>query len=272
MLKVSSLAVVIFSITLLSSAKDKEIEEVRKVREKAKYEMMLKSQEKTNNSSEINVSGIIVDGNGNQLDDVELDLEFSKLKGWETEDFKTKIVSKSKFTISQRGYTSLAVSFKRKGYMAEKRFYTVLRSSKYAKKTTFSMSDEKIVLRAIGKLAKVKKIKKLLEYNWKNKKATFFNMSTMSTETLPVNDPIKAKKYIYIDFERDKDGIVLTARGRLGNQVPKNFVIKYVSNDKTDGFKVEGNKKDFTYLQEAPASIYNEKEIILPFESNVILY
>jgi len=258
--------------TTLFALSDEEVKKSMMTRQETRYKGLLGEQSLLSNSSSIYVSGIIVDDSGNPLNDVELELNFSRPKGWESEDLTRKFISNSKFFITQAKYTGLTVYFRKKGYFEERMFYSTRISSKYLKNGIFSKTDEKIILREIGKLAKLKKVEKLLEYDWKNKRKTFFNMSTMTLETLPVDDVIKAKKYIYLDFERDKDGNVLTTKNYNNEPIPKAFIIRYVSDDKKDGFIVERDKKDFSYLPEAPAVDYNQKEIIVPLKSQDIYF
>jgi hypothetical protein len=251
---------------------DDEVKKGMMARQEVKYKRMLESQKATNRSSKIDISGVIVDGRGNPLNDVELEFVFSRSKGWKSEVLKKKILSNNAFSIIQSGYTSLTIYFYKKGYFRERTFYNTIKPSKYWKNGVFSKTDEKIILREIGKLAKLKKIEKLLKYDWKNKKETFFNISTMAPETLVADGIIKAKKYIYLDFERDKDGKILTVKNHLNESIPKTFIVRYVSDDKKDGFIVEGNKRNFSYLPEAPAANYNQKEIIVTLKSKDIYF
>lgn len=253
--------------TTLFAQSDEEVKKGMMARQEARYKRVLEEQKILCDSSSIYVSGIIVDDSDKPLNDVELELDFSRPKGWEGERFKRKIIANSQFFISQSEYTGLEIHFYKKGYFPGKTFYSTWQPSQYLKNGVFSKTDEKVVLREIGKLAKLKIIEELLKYDWKNKKKNFYNMVTMSLETLPADGVINAKKYIYFDFERDKDGNVLTTKNYNNEPIPKTFIVRYVSEDKNDGFIVEGYKKDMTYLTEAPVGDYKGKEIIVPLKS-----
>ena len=258
--------------TTLFALSDEEVKKGMMAKQEARYKRVLEEQKILCDSSSIDVSGIIVDDSGNPLNDVELELNFSRPKGWEGERFTRKILSNSQFFIKQAKYTGLTVYFRKKGYFEGKKYYSTQYPSKYLKNGVFSKIDEKVVLREIGKLAKLKIIEKLLKYDWKNKKKTFYNMETMSLETLPADGVINAKKYIYFDFELDKDGNVLTTKNFNNEPIPKTFIIRYISDNKNDGFIIKGTEKNFSYLPEAPTSDYDKKEIIVPHGSHNIYF
>ncbi len=258
--------------TILFAQSDEEVKKRMMERQKVKYEKLLKAQKTLSKLSKIDVSGVILNDDGKPLDDVKLELNFSRSIGWKSKDYNRKIISNSKFTISQSGYTGLNLYFRKKGYFSEYRYYGTLKPSKYLKNHIFTKHDEKIVLRKIGKSAKLKNFEKLLEYDFGKKVIRFCNLSTVTYELSSLDDTIKAKKYIYLDLERDFDGNILMTKTKYRGMIPKTLIVKYVSDDKSDGFIVKGKQKDITYLTEAPVSGYDQKEIRTPYNQDIYFY
>ena len=273
--KISLFIVGVFLVqaTLLAQSDDKVLK-TRTARQKAHYARFVKEINRVAKASKFNISGIILDENGLPLNDVELRLEFGKMspKTWRSETINKKNISTSEFSIVQSGYTSLNIYFNKKGYFQEKRFYGTLRLSKFLKNYIYSKTDEKVVMREIGERLRLKRFDKFLEYDEKNKKKTFCNLVNLSTETLSVDSIIKTKKYIYLDMGRDQSGKIIMIKGRMNRMTPKTFIVKFISNEKDDGFIIKGNKKDISYLTTAPESDYKAKEIKMTYGSKPIYF
>ena len=261
---------IIFAGSVLLAQSNNDEKENMKVKQEAK---LLEVINKTNSSSILNISGMISDDDGKLLDGVSLELDFSRSKGWDNDHLNRKIISNSQFSIEQSGYTGLTVDFQKDGYFSERKSYSTQQSSKDLKDYVFIKNDEKIVLRKIGQLAKIKKINKKLRYDFKNNTQSICNLSDLSYETLPIDSAINYSKCILLDFERDKDGKILTVENKSnGTTIPKTLIVKYASKDKDDGFIIEGNKKDLSYLSVAPDTEYAIKEIKIQYESEPIYF
>lgn len=273
MLRKLFILAVILNCCLEAMTSDKKISEDSKKRQEAKYAILLHDQARTSSSSKIDVSGIIVDDKGAPLNDVELEFNFSRAKGWESESLNKKVVSKSRFSFTQSGYTGVTVYFRKKGYFTETRFYGTYQASKYLKNKIYTQTDEKIVLREKGKFAKIKIFEKLLEYDWTKKQKSFCDLADLSYKTLSADSPIKAKRYIYLDFERDQNGnVVMIKHPHYERMIPKAFIIKYVSRYGDGGFIIKGNQINMTYLTTAPTSGYNDKSIKISIGSKDIYF
>lgn len=258
------LGMVFGEITILAQS-DEEVKKGMMVRQEAQYKRVLESPNATNISSKMNISGIIIDDNGNPLNDVELEFNFSRAKGWESESLNKKVVSKSRFSFTQSGYTGVTVYFRKKGYFSETRFYGTYQASKYLKNKTYTQTDEKIVLREKGKFAKIDIFDKKLKYSFSKKTKGICDVSNLSYETFPIDKKIDCSKYIYLDFERNQDGEIIMTQNHLGHLIPKGPIVRYFSKDSNDGFILVEPPKDITYLTTAPDTAYNIKEIKIPY-------
>jgi hypothetical protein len=226
-------------------------------------------------SKAINISGNILNQDGIPVNDVTMKIRFSRLSliKWGSIDYKKTITTQSQFSIHQTGYSGLMIDFHKEGYFPERKTYSIFGPSKYCKNNIYLKTNEKVVLREIGKRVKLKKFEKLLKYDWKRKKKSFCNLTDLSYETLPADSLIKAKKYIYLDFERDQGGQVLMMVENIhGTLIPKTLIVKYVSDDKDDGFIVKGYQIDMTYLTYAPEADYNVRSIKIPYKSKDIYF
>jgi len=266
----------IFITTALWAETDKEVKEKMKAKQEARYAQLLSEINIFNSSSRFDISGEIVDENGKPLDDVLLDLNFSRAKGWDSEDWKSKVKSGSSFSIKKSGYTGLDVEFLKAGYFSEKRFYSSRGvgepKSKYLKDNVYSQHDEKIVLRAIGKLAKLEEFDGHLIELAKDKTQKIFDLSNLKFTIFPLDPTIPIKKFIKLDFERDQTGKILMIQDPRKRLIPKIMTVKYVSDDVNNGFIIMGNQKDYSYLTTAPETGYTVKEIKVPYECQRIYF
>jgi len=271
-----SIVVSVFITTALWAETDKEVKEKMKAKQEARFSQLLSEINIFNKSSRFDISGEIVDENGKPLEDVILDVDFSRPKGWESEDWKRKVKSGSSFSIEKSGYTGLNVEFQKVGYFSEKRFYSTRvgsePKSKYLKDNVYSQHDEKIVLRAIGKLARLEKIGGQLKNLSKEKTQRVFDLSTLKFVIFPLDKTIPIKKFIQLDFERDQSGKIMMIQDQNKRLIPKIMTVKYVSDDVNDGFIIVGAPKDFSYLTTAPETGYTLKEIKVPYGSPDIYF
>lgn len=262
---------VFLGITILAQS-DEEVKKGMMGRQEAQYKRVLEGQNATNISSKMNISGIIIDDNGNPLNDVELKLVFSRPKGWESDVLKKKITSNSQFSIKQSGYTGLTLYFYKKGYFRETFFYNLMQPSKYQGKDGFIKTDEKVILREIGKQAKLKKFDKKLIYNFKDKTHMICDLSDLTRKTLSINKNIDFPRYIYLDFEQDHDKKIMMIEDEYRGIIPKTIIVRYFSYDKNDGFIIKGTQKNLTYLTSAPDVNYMVKEIKVPYDAAPIYF
>lgn len=265
------LGMLFLEITLLALS-DEEVKKGMMARQEAQYKRVLEAQKTTASSSKMNISGMIVDDNGNPLNDVELELVFSRPKGWESEVLKKKSLCSGTFDITQSGYTGLTIYFHKNGYFRETIFYNTIKPSEYQGNDGFVKADEKIVLREIGKPAKLKKIDKKLIYNFKDKTHMICDLSDLTRKTLSINKNIDSPKYIYLDFEQDKEGKIIMITDEYRGTIPKTLIVRYVSDDNNDGFIIKGNQKNLTYLTSAPDVNYTVKEIKVPYGAEPIYF
>ena len=154
------LSILIFFATILIVAQSDN--ERNDARQKAQYARMQEMVNKTNQESFINISGSIVDEQGKPVNEVTVEIDFSRSKGWDNEHLNQKTLFNSFFSIKQSGYTGLTIDVQKRGYFPERRFFSTQIPSKYLKNNVLAKNDEKIVLRQIGKLAKLKNIDGML--------------------------------------------------------------------------------------------------------------
>lgn len=272
MLRKIFVLIAIASCSFWVGANDRNISEKSKEKQERKGNLVKKLLMLESRYSKFDISGVIIDDSGNPINAVELEFNFSRAKGWKNERLNKKVVSESEFSIMQSGYTGVTVYFRKKGYFPETRFYGTQLPSKYLKNNTYSKTDEKIVLREIGKRAKFKKFEKLLKYNLEKKESSFCDLSGMSYKTLSLANTMKTEKYIYLDFERDKNGEIAMIETKYNGIIPKNLIVRYISRDKKDGFIIEETVKNLTYLTRAPDTSYTVKEISIPYKSEDIYF
>ncbi len=259
--------------TELCAQQKKEVDKGFIARQNEKNKQ-LEEEKKINASNGINVSGVIVDENGKPLDDVVMNIRFSRLnlKKWGTTDYKKKVTTKSKFILKQAGYSFLMIDFRKEGYFPVRKKYSLYKRSKYRKNNSFSKNNEKVVMRKIGKKAKLIKFDKKLKYNFINKTQTICNMSSFAYIKCSADEKNKYSNYICLDFERDQDEKVLTRKNLHGELIPTTLIIRYVSDSIDDGFIIKGEQKDITYLTQAPDANYNTKEIKVPYNVERIYF
>ena len=128
----------------------------------------------------IHLVGKVTDMNNRELEDVRLDLDFSRHKnfGLETEDLRETRKINGSFTIEKRHYTSVSISFLKPGYRTENiTFYT----SKEANNPLSAIQENcHIKLREIGTLAALVKGDAHLEYDEERQLLRVFDLSAIA--------------------------------------------------------------------------------------------
>lgn len=234
----------------------------------------------------IHLVGKVTDMNNRELEDVTLDLDFSRPKnfGLESEDLRETRKINGSFTIENSRYTSVSISFDKDGYRTEHiTFYT-----SEAANTPKSAIQENchIKLREIGTLAALVKVDAHLEYDEERQLLTVFDLSevadgNLNKKELKLGEAIPLKKYLRLDFERDNQGEIILEKTNpyQDSTVPKNFYLRFISSDLDDGLVLAGtngrDKVDFTditWLTQAPEGKYAAKELKIPFKDRDTQY
>lgn len=255
-----------------------------------RYDVLKRARERLINSATVNVKGTVVNSHGTKLDDVEVRIRFNRPKNiWatETESLEEKANINGDFHIKKKGYTSISIRFLKKGYHAKN--FTLYTGKKENEHDSSVQNDLKVSLREIGTLVRLITYDERINFDPQNKEITVCDLSNLqkqeiTNKTYKNNIPQNFSKCIYLDFEKDSDGNIITESIQRGTpkpqNIPKNYIIKFISGADTDGFVLYSQKntvstyKLITYLEEAPKESYNLKEIKLPFniKNSVFFY
>ena len=229
----------------------------------------------------IHLVGKVTDMNNLELEDVTLNLDFSRPKnfGLESEDLRETRKINGSFTIEKRHYTSVSISFYKPGYRIEHiTFYT----SKEANNPLSAIQENcHIKLREIGTLAALVKGDAHLEYDEERQLLTVFDLSEiadgkLNRKELKLGEAIPFKKYLRLDFERDNQGEVILqehGQGKYKKLLPKTFYLRFVSSDPDDGLipvdTTGPDKMDITWLTQAPEGEYAAKDFEFSYKEGM---
>ena len=242
-----------------------------------RYEILKKTYENRLNDADIHIVGKITDIDNNELENVSLQIEFIRPKDvWATESERLCDTQKvnGKFLIQKKNYTAVSITFIKDGYRSQNiTFYT---GKKTDEPDSARQTQYHIKLRKIGVLAKLIKFDERIEYNIKDHSQSICNLSKLADgklgkEVINLGNPITLKKYLYLDFDRNKQGEIIYEKdnGRgIHAPAPKTYLLSFVSSDPLDGFILIDEKmpvKDFSFLTDAPLKNYATKKLIIPY-------
>lgn len=246
----------------------------------SRYEEMKKIHRDRLNNARIDITGIVTDTEDVRLDNVDLRIEFRRPKNfWAThsEWLNETMKINGSFSIRKEHYTSVTIRFYKDGYFSEE--ITLYTGKKADARDSAIQSHFHIKLRKIGTLAKLIEFDERIKYDVKSNNQSVCDLTKLETgnlrnEVFPLGNPIRLKKYIYLDFERDKQGNIIyeenNGRG-IHAPAPKTYLLKFVSSDPSDGFiPIDENTpiKDLSYLTDAPQKEYTAKELVIPYKND----
>ena len=199
------------------------------------------------NNARISIVGIVTDTDNVMLKDVDLEIDFCRPKNvWRTESemLHDSMKINNCFSIQKKHYTSVSISFK---------------------------------LRKIGTLANLIKFDERIKYNVKSNNQSVCDLTkleagNLSIEVFPLGNLVPLKKYVFLDFDRDKQGAIIYERnnGRGSHApAPKTYFLNFVSSNPSDGFILVDEEnmsiKDLSFLTEAPQKNYATKKLVIPY-------
>lgn len=249
-----------------------------------RYEILKKTYENRLNDADIHIVGRITDIDNNELENVFLEIEFIRPKNvWATESERLCDSRKvnGKFLLQKKNYTAVSITFIKDGYRSQNiTFYT---GKKTDEPDSARQTQYHIKLRKIGILAKLIKFDERIEYNIKDHSQSICNLSKLAdgklgNEVINLGNPITFKKYLYLDFDRNKQGEIIYEKdnGRgIHAPAPKTYLLNFVSSDPSDGFILIDEKtpvKDFSFLTDAPLKNYTTKKLIIPYNPDKRYY
>ena len=215
----------------------------------------------------IDIQGTIIDSSGKKLDNVNLQARYSRPKDiWETKN--ETVYEESKvgpfFHCKKRHYTSVVLTFQKDGYYDEELHFYFPAGMKQNAKINPLQKDLIIKLRKIGKIAKTKKL--YTGMSWRQgSPGDYIDLTLMKKVS---NATVPGKNSLSIDVERDKFGNILKKQNTNNIFIPKVAFLQLKSEDKSAGFIVDTQIKNFGDMKKAPLNGYHSRSISLEVGTN----
>lgn len=230
------------------------------------------------NNAQISIVGIVTDTDNIMLKDVDLEIDFCRPKNvWRTESemLHDSMKINNCFSIQKKHYTSVSISFYKKGYYTQN---VILYTGKKVNESDSALQTQfHVKLRKIGTLANLIKFDERIKYNVKSNNQSVCDLTkleagNLSIEVFPLGNLVPLKKYVFLDFDRDKQGAIIYERnnGRGSHApAPKTYFLNFVSSNPSDGFILVDEEnmsiKDLSFLTEAPQKNYATKKLVIPY-------
>ena len=246
----------------------------------SRIEILKSMHEERLKNANIDIVGVVTDMDNKKLDGVSLVVTFSRPRnvwGTDSEMLRDSMKINDSFSIQKSHYTSVSLSFYKEGYHSQN---IVLYTGKKANESDSAVQTKfHVKLRKIGTLAKLIKFDERIKYDIKSNNQSVCDLTKLEAgnlrnEVFPLGNPIRLKKYIYLDFVRDQQGNIIYEKnnGRgIHAPAPETYLLKFISSDPSDGFiPADENTpiKDLSFLTDAPQKEYTAKQLIIPYKND----
>ena len=199
------------------------------------------------NSTFFNLKGAITDADGTPLDEVEMEIKYSRptLPFMDKTESKTELKTiNSTFNVIIAGYSDISLLFYKEGYYVETLNLTNDFLQKDKKKEAFSISkDLHIKMIKRGTAAPLIGTMGVIKYDFKNSSKVICDLSMLNQKDQKVLikridfSGQQGGKYIDLDFRRNGNGDILyeKATSTYKIQYPLHYLLRFHSDEKDDG-------------------------------------
>lgn len=243
------------------------------------------------------INGEVTDMEGVPLDNIHIHIDFTRPdpnKFGESETIIEYMDINSKFHIQKTGYSYISLAFLKEGYYTEildysQDIFDIDKSNPILKKNI------QVKMMKKRPRAKTARFRRLIEYNFEKGTKSICDLSAFSKDKKDNNKKEKEyeiklktynsktknhkKKYIELDFKRDKKGKIVYGNPPSlyrDSPCPSTFIIRFHSDDPDDGIilmedlyskVITQNDFEKAYAT-APEKGYNKKEIEIELKKN----
>ena len=273
--KLVSLVLIIASSTCVQGKTLQQKEDI------IKLEKALVGHIKRNKAGKFSIQGKVIDEKGKPLDNVRVTITKSISRGFmESESYRHYETINGNFLFDEHGCNALYLDFYKKDYFVVHKYYDISMKQQENISVNDSLVTAKnqiIVLRAFGKLAKLKKADEKFYLNPVTKEQDIMDLIDFQKKEVNDVENIITKKYFYLNVKCDANGEPLMIFDtRTKKMVPEKIFLNYISNNRADGIIIAHNAKDITYLKIAPESGYAKEPIPLVLnihsDANIFFY